>query len=870
MLNTKLNRPTLSNDLLHRTYLVEKLEKSSHLPLILLSAPAGYGKSVLVSQWLNYYQKDYSWLSLDESMNDTSIFISYLIDTLERSGDSKKIQKIFKNKQEIYFLTWDAIINRIINSVNEIQENLRLVLDDYHLIKNLEIHQLVKALIKENLDNLQVVIITRWDPPFQLKELRLYNRMLELRMRELRFEKSEIYQFLSSAKDIRFSDSEIDLFLENTEGWILAIRMYLMAKSFSNSNNEKELLNQDLDRLMFHISENIDQKFFKTMQLCSLFDQFDKELINAVCRCAYPDSCSAETFLSKLIELNFFLIPIRGAHEKFRFHHLIGNILKRQLEGTEPALVNSIYNDMSVWFSDNGFADEAIQYSIQAKNYTLTCKLIKTHREVFLEKGEWWVLQRWIKNIPRQIRNAHIDILLTELIICEETWNLVDFSSILEVLDALGIENSNPKNLSQYLHHLGYYFTFVSPNPKKAAESLERSISLCHDESYMLSGRSELILACSKQMQGLTILALKSLEDFQGKSEPFSKTHIRAVHGKVFIHILSGNFESAINEAKRLQFLVQDTGLRSLEGWSFYFQGNVAFQCYNEPEAMSELKGAVKFKGLFNLRTYFDALAGLIILSSLKGNEKATESFLLEMSQMAINMIDPKFQYYFDSVKARLSWHHGQGEKELDWALQDWVKVRTGNYLFLIDVPELTKLRIIVSHGSIQLVTEAIEVIETLETSLNEIYNKYHIVDITLLKAIAEYRIGNAESAEKFLEKALLLAESAEISRPIFEVYQVMPELFNLVNTSSKSYHALVRLGLIKSTAKYNPENLNLKELTIREQEIVKLIAIGLRNKEIADQLHISTVTVKSHLTNIYRKLDVYNRTSMLRIIQNQ
>lgn len=423
-------------------------------------------------------------------------------------------------------------------------------------------------------------------------------------------------------------------------------------------------------------------------------------------------------------------------------------------------------------------------------------------------------------------------------------------------------------------HNIFIIWVTISPLSaqiqKKAAESLERSISLYRDESYMLGGRSELILACSKQMQGLTILALKSLEDFQEKSEPFSKTHIRAVHGKVFIHILSGNFESAINEAKRLQFLVQDTGLQSLEGWSFYFQGNVAFQCYNEPEAMSELKEAVEFKGLFNLRAYFDALAGLIILSSLKGNEKATESFLLEMSQMAINMIDPKFQNYFDSVKARLSWHHGQGEKELDWALQDWVKVRTGNYLFLIDVPELTKLRIIVSHGSIQLVTEAIEVIETLETSLNEIYNKYHIVDIALLKAIAEYRIGNAESAEKFLEKALLLAESAEISRPIFEVYQVMPELFNLANTSSKSFKSLVRLGLIKSTAKNNPENLNLKELTIREQEIVKLIAIGLRNKEIADQLHISTVTVKSHLTNIYRKLDVFNRTSMLRIIQNQ
>jgi len=100
MLSTKLNRPTLSKDLLHRTHLVEKLEESSHLPLILISAPAGYGKSVLVSQWLNYYQKDFSWLSLDESMNDSSTFISYLVDSLEKFVDNEKIQKIFTNEQE--------------------------------------------------------------------------------------------------------------------------------------------------------------------------------------------------------------------------------------------------------------------------------------------------------------------------------------------------------------------------------------------------------------------------------------------------------------------------------------------------------------------------------------------------------------------------------------------------------------------------------------------------------------------------------------------------------------------------------------------------------------------------------------------------
>jgi len=273
-------------------------------------------------------------------------------------------------------------------------------------------------------------------------------------------------------------------------------------------------------------------------------------------------------------------------------------------------------------------------------------------------------------------------------------------------------------------------------------------------------------------------------------------------------------------------------------------------------------------EGKLHYRLFFDALCGLTLISSLKRDKKSTISFLKQMNQLARNLNNSKFQDYFDSIQARVRWHDGQGEKELDWALHDWAKVHPGKCLFLMDVPELTKLRIIVTHGSIQVLEEAKEVLATLEASLNKFHNKYHIIDIALLKAIAEFRIGNIELAENTLEKALLLAESSEISRPIIEAHHVTPDLFNLLNPSSESFHVLARLGLSKSSAARDPEKLNLQELSIREQEIVKLIIEGLRNKEIADQLNISIGTVKSHLTNIFRKLNVTSRTSMLKTIR--
>jgi len=873
MLLTKLNRPNITPDLLERTNLIEKLDKNCHVPLILASAPAGFGKSVLVNQWIEHNKSDYAWLSLDESMNDSKTFVSYLIEMLKRAGveDKKKLKKIHEG---IHLMTWEAIIAVIIDVVNKFQNLTRLILDDYHLITNQEIHLLIEVLIRENLNNVQVIIITRWDPPFELSKLRLYQKVFEIRMRDLRFDNYEITQLLSKNHSIEFSHDEIEELYVKTEGWILAIRMVLFAKSFhevKGNKREKAMLTADVDRLMSLISENIDPNFFRQMQLCALCDQFNEDLVNAICEFAFPDSCKADAFLSKLKSLNFFLVPLFYHEEWYRFHHLISDILKRQLTKTEPEIIMSIYLFVSNWFADKGDIDMALRYAIKANNDELACNLITQHSGEILDRGHWWTVQNWLNIIPRQIRKANVDLLLTELLICEETWNLDDFSSILDMLKSMGVENSSDKNISLYLFHLGYFLMFVKQEPKKATELIERSIALYHDESFMFGARRELTLVCGKQMLGLTSLALKSLEYNLEKYESSSTMHIRSIHGKALIHLLSGNLESANNDSKKLLFLVRDTDLQLEKGWVFYFQGNVAFQSYNEYKVIKDLKEALAFEGVFNLRVYFDALAGLIIFNSLKGDKKAAELFLMQMSQMAAQLEDTKFQNYYHSVRARVNWHSGQGDKELSWAQNDWVRQAPSTYLFLMDVPDLTKIRIIVSYGSAFEVEQALRAIAEIETFLDSIHNGYQCIDIEIFKAMALFRLGDKKHAAESLEKALLRAERSNMKRPILEAYHVMPSLFSLARTSKILSPILAKFGLDTSAVKLPaPTGPAVGNLTPREQEVVKLISNGLRNKEVADQLHISTVTVKSHMTNVYRKLNVSNRTSMLRVIRGQ
>ncbi len=298
MLQTKLNRPNLTADYLPRPHLLERLKINSHLPVILVSAPAGYGKSVLISQWLEK-QNDYGWLSLDESMNDPSTFISYFTDAL-CSVSAAKLNGLKNWEQETHFLSWEAIIDKIVNTLNALKEPTRLILDDYHLIRNQEIHKLMDAIIHEDIQNFRLVIITRRDPPLRFRGLRLYHKMLDLRAQELRFDQHDIRKFLAKERIITFSDDELSELIVRTEGWILAIRIILAARSFPTleGHEEKSLtLSNDLDSLMGHISDKLDPEFFKQLQLSSLCDQFNEELLESIFSHVLNETGSAAFFL---------------------------------------------------------------------------------------------------------------------------------------------------------------------------------------------------------------------------------------------------------------------------------------------------------------------------------------------------------------------------------------------------------------------------------------------------------------------------------------------------------------------------------------------------------------------------------------------
>jgi LuxR family transcriptional regulator, maltose regulon positive regulatory protein len=872
MWHTKLNAPVLTSDLIPRPQLSKKLENKSAVPLILVSAPAGYGKSVLVSQWIKEKEGAYAWISLDESMNDTANFLNYLGESLNRSSSCER-EVLINLEKEYNFLSWQAIIEIIINSVNKLEQRTRLILDDYHLIRNQEVHQLVQVMINEEIKNLQVIIISRWDPPLQLQELRLYHKINEIRMSDLRFEKEELTEYLTLNAGFSLKNNEIKTLVKRTEGWILAIRMILLAKSFAtvgNKKNDVDILSKDLDQLLFYISESLDPDFFRQMQLCALCDQFNSALIDSICDFAFKGSCTGEVFLTKLKELNLFIIATKDDGKWYRFHHLFGEILKRHLKKSDPDSITPLYLHISSWFSAKGLIYEAIQYAIKGEDFKLASSLITEHKAGFLDKGEWWEIKRWIECIPDDLRKANVDLLLTKLYIAEETYNFNEVSYLLGILESMDMENIEANSYSRYLSHLGYYMTFLNPNPEKALEALERSKVLHKDESVFFGARRELILAIVRQMLGKSDLAVGMLDDIDRSYKYASIMHLRSLQARVFVYMLSGEFSLALTTSEKFHFITKQVKLNFLSVNACYLLGNSAFQILDKHKSQLAFKEVLVYEGFLNYRLFFDALAGSAILNALNDDNETMESFLSAMNRMIFKMKNPMFQMYERSARARIHLIKGQGNKELEWAQTDWVEQSSEKYAFLIDVPSFTKIRIVVNHGSIYQVKEALNVLADVEAFLDKLHNRYHTIDIEFLKAMALFRLGNTASAKESLEKALLLAEKRGSIRPVLEAHKVMPTLFNIVDHSTP-YRILTRINFVFENQKSPVKSLSdSNELSLREQELIRLVARGFINKQIAEQLHISTLTVKKHLSNIYNKLGVRNRTSMLNKVLNQ
>ena len=390
LLATKLHIPPPCQLLVLRPRLIEVLSKALISSLTLVSAPAGYGKSILVSSWLRETGVPSAWLSLDEGDNDPIRFLQYFISALQKIIPT--IQPdwlgIHKEKQPASF---EALLNILINEIDRQAAPFVLVLDDFHTIQAQPVLEMVAYLLDHIPAQMHLVLLTRTDPPLPLSRLRVRSQLAEIRADQLRFTREEIAAFLNEAMGLRLSTGDIADLEMRTEGWIAGLQLAAIAlqshiamqdgkgihsfvSAFTGSNYY--IMDYLAEEVLSLQSESVRSFLLQT----SILERMCGALCNAVVEADTPEQLDGQRMLETLEQMNLFLIPLDDERHWYRYHHLFADVLNRHLELQFAGKLPNLHRRASQWFEQNGFIHDAIQHALRAGDQVHAAQLVDAIR----------------------------------------------------------------------------------------------------------------------------------------------------------------------------------------------------------------------------------------------------------------------------------------------------------------------------------------------------------------------------------------------------------------------------------------------------------------------------------------------------------
>ena len=892
ILLTKLHRPPIVATHLHRDHLLDRLDQVRHRPLALVSAPAGYGKSTLVSHWLETCNIPKAWVSLDEDDNDLRSFLTYFIAAIQRIFPAACTET--RSMLNVDPLPPVSLLARsLINELDRIEKAFILVLDDFHLIQDKIIHALVAELLHHPSAYMHLVLIARRDPPLPLTALRAKGQMIEMRTRDLRFSLEETLAFLQQTTGAPVDSADAAILEEKTEGWVTGLRLAALSmrghKDLKRSLSglpvqNRYVMDYVVTEILSHQPPAVQEYLLKT----SVLSRFCAPLCDAV---SHSDAESGGSGLDgrEILELlenaNLFVIPLDDERKWFRYHHLFQALLKRQLKKRLKAEdIARLHKLASTWFAENGYIEEALSHAHQIGDKEAAARLVKHHRHDMMNRQQWHRLNRWIQRFPPDFIQEHPDLLLARAWVVQRQARYSELFKIVDVLDqTVSISNKRSTDNSifwgevQALKSFQYYATGRGDLSETAArEALNRL------PTHYLSARGMAlrILSVALQMQGDPGQARRVvLEALQQEAASISVYKTELLAGLCYTSWIDADLNNLKQTAGQLLRHGQKHDLPESIVVGRFFNGILHYQRNDLDLAEGFLAPVVGDPGdgelvIPTVVTYCQSSFALALTYQAMGR-----------AEEASRVIESAIAYMLETGNAdllelcqvfRADLALGQGcvaEADL-WARNTTPPPLAPAYRFF--TPPLTLPKVLLARRTAKSLSEA----EALLCRMHDYYASIHstrvLIDVLVLQARVHAAKGDASQALEKLAEALALAEPGGFIRPFLdqgpEVADLLGHLIKQNPTLQYARQILMAFGggkaklfgrrsddSIRSRSPF-PDAPQIKPLTNREIEVLKKLAKGLSNNKIANSLFISTETVKKHLSNIYRKLKVDNR----------
>jgi LuxR family maltose regulon positive regulatory protein len=912
LLTTKITAPPPRAALIPRPRLYERLDRALETRLTLVVAPAGFGKTTLVSAWasnfgftildfgLNQPQPNpkCGWFSLDDGDNDPARFWMYVIAALERLHPNVgEIARMLLQAPQPFPI--NRVLTALVNDLASVQTPTVLILDDYHLITNEAIQHGLAFLIDHLPHTIHLLIAGRATPPLPLTRLRGRGQIMELHAADLQCTVEEATALLRETLTVDLTSQDVATLVERTEGWMAGLQ--LVALSLGGNADTHSLIctlsgsNRYIwDYLIGEVFEHQPDAVRQFLLYTSILERLSEPLCDALVDGTLPRSASASNaqpiqhsreMLEYLERHNLFTVPLDAERRWYRYHHLFAEVLRERLRQTQPDITPDLHRRAATWYERNGYMIEAVDHALAAEDTVYAARLIDNVARPLLMRGELATLSRWFDALPDDVLRlmprlcvAHAWVMLFSRSIEAVEGRLNDAERAVNAapdgasFDGLRAEIATLQSLTALLH---FDFSHASGLADVAVEAIAQV-------DPFIRGMMAFTLGTISFMIDNPEVAIRQLFEAARNAQEIGNTFVAAASlsqlGDTYMW-MGRLHEAATYYHQSLRLAVDRQGRQlPFAAAAHAGLGELLREWNDLAAAESHLaEGLALGHPVAELST-LDAYVALAQVQQAQGKAAEAIRSIRRAIEIARAWSDASFaDEYLTLHLVRLwVWQGELGQAEA-WARQPLVFTAGSGLRLLREAEALILARVRLAQERFD---EALAILEPLPASAEQGKRLRHTIEAQNLQALAYAARGEAPKAIRMLTQSLILAEPEGFVRIFLDEGAPMAALLAQVASRKSAAAGYARqlllafgdrkleMGDSRNKSSQSPisnlQSLILEPLSPRELDVLRLIAEGQSNQDIARTLIISTGTAKVHTRNIYGKLGVGSRSQAI------
>ncbi len=879
---TKFAPPQVRARLLQRPHLIERLNQGRSLPLTLLSASAGFGKTTLLATWASQSPGQVAWLSLEEQDDDPTRFWVVVIAAL-RTRTASVGEAVLAQLEAPQPPTLSTVLTVLINELAALSSETTLILDDYHLIEEQTIHESLVFLLDHLPSTLHLLLSSRVDPPLALSRRRARGQMVEIRDGDLRLSEQEATSFLRQTMGLRLEEEDVGQLQSRTEGWIAGLQLAALSlRGHADPSAFVRALSGSHRFIVDYVQEGILQRQPPAIQQFLLQTAVLTQMNAALCQAVTGEQASQE-MLEALARANLFLVPLDDERQWYRFHPLFREALLARLQATQPEQVSLLHRRAARFYEAQGLLHEAIPHALTARDFAHAADLLERFLVPQSWRNEYHLLRRWVARLPEEVLRARPDlsfISVNAIVLTSRrgphTLELVERPLLLA---EHGFQSQgNQAGLGAALTARAVLMSFRGELAQAFALA-RQALTLLPEGERQWRGHALSLRGTEEAVAGQLTRAQQFLQQglalYETSGSLPGKQFALVMLGDVCLsrgelHLAACYFRQAVASPGERQALTRlqltlETGARETyyERPALYGLAALAYEWNDLAAAQQYLREALQEPlGWIPLLTPGLLLQPRLLLACGAGKQ-ARE--LLE--ERVVKASRPEVLRELHLCRAWLALSMGNLDQVEQWATM----TRQGADPLALSRREeevLLLARLRIAQGQPQ---EALDMLTHWRQEARAEERRHSALGILVLEALAYEASERRDLAGETLQQALAQARSEGYQRLFLDEGPIMERLLkSLVPEIQEEARAVYVQTLLRSFARataHPPRTpseeaaLPLSPLTPQERRVLHLLAEGATNQDIADRLVIQLSTAKKHVATILSKLGAENRT---------